>query len=62
MVCELLEPKKSQKTHYPQFCIRDVDRRFCGGGAWISRSDPCQAARLASSGCSLLKIVLEEGK
>ena len=25
--------------HHPQFCTRDVDRQFCGGGAWISRSD-----------------------
>ena len=28
-----------QNTHRPRFCTRDVDRRFCGGGAWISRSD-----------------------
>ena len=25
--------------HHIQFCTRDVDRRFCGGGACISRSD-----------------------
>ena len=31
--------RKRQNTHHPQFCTRDVDRRFCGGGAWISRSD-----------------------
>ena len=30
--------RKRQNTHDPQFCTRDVDRRFCGG-AWISRSD-----------------------
>ena len=23
----------------PRFCTRDVDCRFCGGGAWISRSE-----------------------
>ena len=28
-----------QNTHHPQFCTRDVDRRYCGGGAWISQSD-----------------------
>ena len=39
VVCELSEPKKKQNTHHPQFRTRDVDRRFCGGGAWISRSD-----------------------
>ena len=33
------EPKRKQNTHHPQFCVRNVDRRFCGGGAWISRSD-----------------------
>ena len=32
-------PRKRQNTHHPQFCTRDVDRRFCGGGAWISQSD-----------------------
>ena len=39
VVRELSEPKKRQKigTH-PQFCTRDVDRRFCGSGTWISRS------------------------
>ena len=26
-------------THHPQFCTCDVDRRFCGGGPWILRSD-----------------------
>ena len=26
-------------THHPQFCTRDVDRRFRGSGAWISRSE-----------------------
>ena len=37
--------RKRQNTHHPQFCTRDVDRPFCGGGAWISRSEihnlPC---------------------
>ena len=28
-----------QNTHHPQFCTRDVDPRFCGGGAWFSQSD-----------------------
>ena len=31
--------RKRQTTHHPQFCTRDVDCRFCGGGAWISRSE-----------------------
>ena len=31
--------RKRQHTHHPQFCTRDVDRKFCGGGAWISGSD-----------------------
>ena len=31
--------RKRQNMHHPQFCTRDVDRRFCGGGAWMSRSD-----------------------
>ena len=31
--------RKRQNTYHPQFCTRDVDCRFCGGGAWISRSD-----------------------
>ena len=31
--------RKRQNTHHPQFCTRDVGRRFGGGGAWISRSD-----------------------
>ena len=39
VVCELSEPKKRQNTHHPRFCTHDVDRRFCGGGVWISRSD-----------------------
>ena len=36
-------PEKRAKYAPPpvlQFCTRDVDHRFCGGGAWISRSDP----------------------
>ena len=40
VVCELSEAKK--KTKYappPKFCTRDVDCRFCGGGAWISGSE-----------------------
>ena len=28
-----------QSTHHPQYCTRDVHRRFCGGGVWISRSE-----------------------
>ena len=35
----LMNLRERQKTHHPQFCTGDVDRRFCGGGAWISRSD-----------------------
>ena len=31
--------RKTQNTHHPQFWTRDVGRRFCGGGAWISRSE-----------------------
>ena len=31
--------RKRQTTHHPQFCTHDVDRRFCGGGAWISWSE-----------------------
>ena len=31
--------RRRQNSHHPQFCARDVDRRFCGGDAWISRSD-----------------------
>ena len=31
--------RKRQNTHHPQFCTRDVDRQFCGGGAWISGAD-----------------------
>ena len=27
--------RKGRHTHYPQFCTRDVDRQFGGGGAWI---------------------------
>ena len=27
--------EKRQNTHHPQFCTRDVDRRFCGGGEWF---------------------------
>ena len=30
--------RKRPNTYHPQFCTRDVDRRFCGGGAWSSRS------------------------
>ena len=33
------DPRKRQNTHHPQFCTRDVDRQFCGGGEWISQSD-----------------------
>ena len=44
-MCELSELKR-QNTHHPQFCTRDVDRRFCGGGAWISRSDFFVASKL----------------
>ena len=33
--------RKRQNTHHPQFCTRDVDRRFCGGGVWISGSEKC---------------------
>ena len=32
-------PRERQNTHHPQFCTRNVDCPFCGGGAWISRSD-----------------------
>ena len=31
--------RQRQNTHHPQFCTRGVDRRFCGGGAWISRPE-----------------------
>ena len=31
--------REGQKTYHPQFCTCDVDRRFYGGGAWMSRSD-----------------------
>ena len=31
--------RQRQNTHNPKFCTRDVDRQFCGGGAWISRSE-----------------------
>ena len=34
LVCEVLEPKKKGKVR-----TRDVDCRFCGGGARIARSD-----------------------
>ena len=36
-------------THHPQFCTRDVDRQFCGGGACTSQSagtTPCGPAAL----------------
>ena len=39
VVCELSEPKQRQNTHHLQSCTRDVDRRFCVGGAWTSWSD-----------------------
>ena len=42
MVCELSDSELTKTAKCalpPQFCTRDVDRRFCGGGAWISRSD-----------------------
>ena len=38
-VCELSEPKKKAKYAPPPVCTRDVDRRLCGGGAWISWSE-----------------------
>ena len=38
-MCEWSEPKNKENTHHHEFCTRDVDRRFCGGGAWISRLD-----------------------
>ena len=38
VVCELLEPKRTATYAPPLFRTRDVDRRFCGGGAWTSRS------------------------
>ena len=41
-MCELSENKKKAKyvpPTTPQFCTRDVDCRFCGAGAWISRSE-----------------------
>ena len=38
--------RKRQNTHHPQFCTRDVDRRFWGGGAWISRSELDKTRRL----------------
>ena len=31
--------RNKQHPHHPQSCTRDVNRRFCGGGAWISRSE-----------------------
>ena len=45
MVCEVSEPQKRQNTHNPQFCTRDVDRLFCGGGVWTSRSYSNNCAR-----------------
>ena len=39
VVCELRNLRKRQTTHHPQFCTRDIDRRFCGGGAWNSRPE-----------------------
>ena len=30
--------RERQNTHHPQFCTRDVDRRFCRGGAWNIQS------------------------
>ena len=33
MVCELSEPKKTAKYTPPQFCTRDVDRRFSSGAS-----------------------------
>ena len=34
-----MEPKKKAQYASPKFCTRDVDRRYCGDGAWISQSD-----------------------
>ena len=36
----IVRTKEKQHTHEPQFCICDVRRQFCGGDAWILRSDP----------------------
>ena len=38
-MCEFSEPKKKAKYAPPPVLHRDVDRQFCGGGAWISGSD-----------------------
>ena len=42
--------EKRQNTHHPQVCTRDVGRQFCGGGAWISRSDSQANKVLVSKG------------
>ena len=36
--------------HHTQFCAHDVDRRFCGGGAWISRSDVSEGTEVGAGG------------
>ena len=58
-VCELSEPKKKAIYAPHQFCTRDVYRRFCGGGAWISGSHICPPRillRTAISGAGSLKL------
>ena len=47
MVCEMSELRERQNTHHPHFRTRDVGRRFCGGGAWLSRSDTVGSFLLA---------------
>ena len=37
--------RKRQNTRHPQFGTSDVDR-FCGGGAWVSRSERAPIAPL----------------
>ena len=39
VVCGFSEPKKKAKYAPPPVLHCDVDRQFCGGGAWISGSD-----------------------
>ena len=52
VVCEVSEPKKRQNTHHPQCYTSDVDRRFCGGGALISRYDSIPQLRNNGEHCS----------
>ena len=61
VVCELSEPEtKAKSTHHPQFCTRDVDRRFCGGGAWISRSEVNRTATASiSHDISCVEVAME---